>query len=604
MPQPTDPSEPAPSPRFPDLRELEEFEQLLRRLRELHACALGIPKFTDGVEVQQAAKPEVQPHMGPRVTPVEVVMCLNPPDIEPTVSSLYKSSPSVKHVEPAETSPIQDAKPPKVSPRNPSPRTSPRTWFHTSASDKIPPCVKRQPFLTDFKALKNCMNQDELNNGRLNRHPTEIPGPLQKRLMPIVDSVAFAGFSSAVILLNCVLLGWVVNRNSELTAAGKQMKSEDVSLAFRITEWAMTIWFIIEVGMRAIAAGPGFFRQEHYHWNVFDIIVVALDIADHFIHLMNAEGIQFPDFTAVRIIRVLRIVRTLRMIKVMHGFRDFRMMVNSILHSGSALFWTTVLFSFIIFVFSIYFMQTTTFFLATHGVLGKNSAKLIEHWGSVAKSSYTLFLCMSGGISWVEISAPLLKIHWVHTAMLSFYMFFMTFVVTNIVMGIFVDSVIQSAQGDREEVVEVHMNEQSSALSQLREIFLDADEDGNRMITLEEFQERAKDPMVWANLLSLGLEVSEARGLFNLLDMDGSGSVGIEEFLMGCMRLKGYAKTIDLATLMYENKRLTHHATSFYKFAREEFASLVERVSEIEKTCSQLMWQSAWASQRPSKRVG
>jgi len=187
---------------------------------------------------------------------------------------------------------------------------------------------------------------------------------------------------------------------------------------------------------------------------------------------------------------------------------------------------------------------------------------------------------------------------------LSFYMFFMTFVVTNIVMGIFVDSVIQSAQGDREEVVEVHMNEQSSALSQLREIFLDADEDGNRMITLEEFQERAKDPMVWANLLSLGLEVSEARGLFNLLDMDGSGSVGIEEFLMGCMRLKGYAKTIDLATLMYENKRLTHHATSFYKFAREEFASLVERVSEIEKTCSQLMWQSAWASQRPSKRVG
>merc|ERR1711972_113952 len=54
----------------------------------------------------------------------------------------------------------------------------------------------------------------------------------------------------------------------------------------------------------------------------------------------------------------------------------------------------------------------------------------------------------------------------------------------------------------------------------------------------------------------LELETSEAEGLFHLLDVDESGEVGIEEFIMGCMRLKGTAKSIDLATLLYENKRV------------------------------------------------
>merc|ERR1711924_547793 len=55
---------------------------------------------------------------------------------------------------------------------------------------------------------------------------------------------------------------------------------------------------------------------------------------------------------------------------------------------------------------------------------------------------------------------------------------------------------------------------------------------------------------------SLGMESAEAEGLFQLLDMDCSGSISVDEFIHGLTRLKNGAKNVDFCTLMYENKRL------------------------------------------------
>eukprot|EP00746_Dinoflagellata_sp_MGD_P141695 gnl/MRDRNA2_/MRDRNA2_74764_c0_seq4.p2 gnl/MRDRNA2_/MRDRNA2_74764_c0~~gnl/MRDRNA2_/MRDRNA2_74764_c0_seq4.p2 ORF type:complete len:124 (-),score=30.95 gnl/MRDRNA2_/MRDRNA2_74764_c0_seq4:68-439(-) len=85
----------------------------------------------------------------------------------------------------------------------------------------------------------------------------------------------------------------------------------------------------------------------------------------------------------------------------------------------------------------------------------------------------------------------------------------------------------------------------------------EADQDNSGTITWEEFEQHARDARVQAYFNSLDLDVSEAQGLFSLLDIEDTGSVEIDDFVMGCLRLKGQAKAIDLATLIYENKRGT-----------------------------------------------
>merc|ERR1711957_192859 len=73
---------------------------------------------------------------------------------------------------------------------------------------------------------------------------------------------------------------------------------------------------------------------------------------------------------------------------------------------------------------------------------------------------------------------------------------------------------------------------------------------------------------------ALELDVSQARALFMLLDVDETNEVELEEFIGGCMRMKGDAKSIDVNMLLYENEKMITIMANFVSFCEEKFASL------------------------------
>eukprot|EP00438_Fugacium_kawagutii_P008554 Skav206241 [mRNA] locus=scaffold1425:82614:89310:- [translate_table: standard] len=42
--------------------------------------------------------------------------------------------------------------------------------------------------------------------------------------------------------------------------------------------------------------------------------------------------------------------------------------------------------------------------------------------------------------------------------------------------------------------------------------------------------------------------------LFQIIDSDGSGFIDVDEFVAGCMRLHGPAKSLDVAKMGFENE--------------------------------------------------
>merc|ERR1711933_676434 len=74
-----------------------------------------------------------------------------------------------------------------------------------------------------------------------------------------------------------------------------------------------------------------------------------------------------------------------------------------------------------------------------------------------------------------------------------------------------------------------------------------------------------EDDEVKAYFTSLDLDIEDAWTFFNLLDLDQGHTVELNEFLMGCARLRGPAKALDFAKLMRENhvisKQLEHFMT-------------------------------------------
>jgi len=79
---------------------------------------------------------------------------------------------------------------------------------------------------------------------------------------------------------------------------------------------------------------------------------------------------------------------------------------------------------------------------------------------------------------------------------------------------------------------------------------LDVDEDGG--ITVEELRGRMQEPEIGAYFSQLGVDSDQVGKLFLLLDRDQSGTLDPEEFVFGCLKLRGAAKNLDVAVLHQE----------------------------------------------------
>merc|ERR1712008_582557 len=115
---------------------------------------------------------------------------------------------------------------------------------------------------------------------------------------------------------------------------------------------------------------------------------------------------------------------------------------------------------------------------------------------------------------------------------------------------------------------------------------------GSGMLNEQAMNLLLQDPELTAYLNTIGVDVTEAKGLFTLLDDDGSGAISIDEFVTGFLRLKGSAKAVDMVTLMYENRKISkqlHSICSDTRNMRKVVTSLKQEVGQQTMTVQAAM---------------
>jgi len=148
----------------------------------------------------------------------------------------------------------------------------------------------------------------------------------------------------------------------------------------------------------------------------------------------------------------------------------------------------------------------------------------------------------------------------------------------NILTAIFCESANQIAEIDRDLVIQENISNEQSTINELRRVFMEFDLDASNTLDESEFNMMLCDVRAMRHLNTLGLDMQEAHGLFTLLDLSGSGEVSIDEFVNTLMRLKGSAKALDLATLIYENKRIMVKMSGFMRYVRAQFESIKDHL--------------------------
>ncbi|CAE7649580.1 unnamed protein product, partial [Symbiodinium pilosum] len=130
------------------------------------------------------------------------------------------------------------------------------------------------------------------------------------------------------------------------------------------------------------------------------------------------------------------------------------------------------------------------------------------------------------------------------------------FCVLNVVGAVFVQQTMKLAADDHDLFMQQQTRAAEAYTRKIKDVFTKLDMSGEGYIYMEEFVEILNTPTMSHFMAKLELESTDLLSLFKLIDVDDSGQVSLEDFMTGCQRLKGPAKSVDLALLLAHTARL------------------------------------------------
>eukprot|EP00930_Biecheleria_cincta_P052918 TRINITY_DN38226_c0_g1_i1.p1 TRINITY_DN38226_c0_g1~~TRINITY_DN38226_c0_g1_i1.p1 ORF type:complete len:477 (-),score=93.35 TRINITY_DN38226_c0_g1_i1:13-1443(-) len=365
------------------------------------------------------------------------------------------------------------------------------------------------------------------------------------RRMHIAQNGYFNLFIVVVIFVNTILIGCEVDNSR-----GDDLHNR---MGFFAVEIFFTLVFFFEMLCRLNQLSWEYFVDP---WNVFDYALVVISVADFVISATKSRSGGMRLISSLRIFRLLRVVRSIKGLKIVAGLW---LIIQGILDSIRTVFWVTLAAIILIYCFAV---ALTT--LAGHEQSVKDQWHLADIYvGSVGKSMMTIMQVITLD-SWTEdIARPLLDIAPITLVVIMMAIVCLTFGTLNILVAVMVERIASISQDSKVTSQKVLEKTENTLLRSIASEFETFDKDGNGQLDFFEFRKMIRTKSLGHKLGLLGVQVDEAEGLFDLMDVDKSGTVTPGEFISGLQKLKGFAKGQDVVQLICFAQKQVLRATRF-----------------------------------------
>merc|ERR1719453_819085 len=120
--------------------------------------------------------------------------------------------------------------------------------------------------------------------------------------------------------------------------------------------------------------------------------------------------------------------------------------------------------------------------------MGRESDTLRAYFGSLPRSIFTCFKAIQGGIDWDFVAIALSDLHWFYVAVFVLQIVFVNLAVLNVISGLFLQSALEQAQADLDDVIANHANQKLVYVQRFKKVFESMDVDGDEIVSLKEFQ--------------------------------------------------------------------------------------------------------------------
>eukprot|EP00929_Paragymnodinium_shiwhaense_P093661 TRINITY_DN53887_c0_g2_i1.p1 TRINITY_DN53887_c0_g2~~TRINITY_DN53887_c0_g2_i1.p1 ORF type:complete len:629 (-),score=96.50 TRINITY_DN53887_c0_g2_i1:220-2034(-) len=400
---------------------------------------------------------------------------------------------------------------------------------------------------------------------------------VKTKLRTITEWPAFEAFFACAILANSIAVGVEVNAVLLEPHGG-------VSLSFAAMNYTFSLLFFLELMCRVGAHGTAFFCGSQWSWNNFDLVIVLSSLVEIVSDALGANtlgsGMGGRGARIIRILRITRFIRILRVARLMRFVRALRQLLLSIICTLQEVVWAFVLLLLVIYIFAITFAQVVSGQALETGQAPDGRLQL--YWGSVPKSMWALFLSISGGINWLEVVEPLEDVWPPLVLLFSFYVTFTVFAMLNVITGVFCESAIAAARTDADHVCQEHLLHKSTYMQNVKKLFDKIGQHGADAITYDDLEEFLQDDMATGFFAALDIDISDVWTLFKLLDENESRLINLEEFVAGCFRLKGMARSLDVALIGYEHKQFRRRAFQFMDATDAMLEMTLDRLGQLQ----------------------
>jgi voltage-gated sodium channel len=394
------------------------------------------------------------------------------------------------------------------------------------------------------------------------RHAADAPSLIDQYMMyehileeaaapkkSLIDYTWFKFLVCLVTFANLITLG--LEADLDCWEGWWSVQCRDGASNFRVADMAFSVIFITEIVLRVLFLRVRFFVKQsekpggrcHVQvFNILDVFVVTAHALDVF--LLANVGLR-----GLKLISVFRVARCVHLVKALHLNAFYRELYLIVYNLGEALvgiFYVLIFLALTIWSFAIIFT------LALYGdgndrfdhSMSKWSKE--DYWGSVSKSCITLFQIVTRDKWASSIVRPLVQENPAILLLLIPFICITVLCLLNVIIGLVVETTLNNARINDDAATEERKVADAKVMESLRDIFKEADTDGNNTLEFEELEAAMQKKKVRNRMKMLDIPVKDLNLLFAMLDEGHTGAINIDVFFRGCARMRGPAMSADL----------------------------------------------------------
>ncbi|CAL1156522.1 unnamed protein product [Cladocopium goreaui] len=370
-------------------------------------------------------------------------------------------------------------------------------------------------------------------------------------LAVVVQSVYFNLLSLMVILSNTIYITlWA---DYELASPGVSVEPEQA------LEWAFSAFYCLELAAKLAVHRFYFFLNEDWCWNTFDFLLVLLVLLENCISAFSSvDPTGSVNIMFIRVLRLFKLARVLRIMRTFRFFRELRLMTECVVGSMMNAVWCVALLFIVKYIFALLIAQAIVgHWFDQGGTEGPGAAMILQFYPSVSGIMVTLLQSTTSGLDWADAFHALAPTGVVLQVLFIAFILVFTVSIWNIVTSVFVEKALKLAQPDLDAIVMEQLSQEKSMFKSLVDFFSSIqgseEVDDEEEISPAAFKQKVDDPKFRCYLSAHGIDVKNVKTFFSMLST-GSEGVEIKRLAHACVRMKGFATSLDLQSLGFESK--------------------------------------------------